>query len=80
VIECVSPLIDRRVVRDSGGHKEERWVIHSEVHVGNEVLPAEITLTARDDMMFRMLLGRTAIAGRAVVDPARSYLQGKRLK
>ena len=80
VIECVSQVIDRRVVSDSGGHKEERWVIRSPVHIGRQILETEITLTARDDMMFRMLLGRTAIAGRATVDPGKSYIQGKRLK
>jgi hypothetical protein len=80
VIECVAEVVDRRLVSDSGGHKEERWVIGSPVHIGPHVWSAEITLTARDDMKFRMLLGRTAIAQRAIVDPARSYLQGKRHK
>ena len=79
VVECVAEVIDRRSVRDSGGHSEERWVIATDIHIGDEVWPAEVTLTARDDMLFRMLLGRTAIKGRAVVDPARSYLHGKRL-
>lgn len=80
VVVCDADVVDRRVVSDSGGHREERWVIATPIHVGGAVWPAELTLTARDDMLFRMLLGRTAIAGRGVVDPARSYVQGKRRK
>jgi hypothetical protein len=78
VIECSADVVDRRLVSDSGGHREMRWVIATDVAIGPEVWRAEFTLTARDDMLFRMLLGRTAIAGRATVDPARSYLVGKK--
>jgi hypothetical protein len=77
-VECVADVVDRRVVSDSGGHREQRWVIETEIVVGPHTWPAEFTLTARDDMMFRMLLGRTAMAQRARVDPGRSYLVGKR--
>ncbi|MCW8871652.1 MAG: ATP-dependent zinc protease [Xanthomonadales bacterium] len=78
VVQCMADVIDRRMVSDSGGHREMRWVIATGVVIGPHTWRAEFTLTARDDMLFRMLLGRTAIAGRATVDPARSYLVGKK--
>lgn len=71
---CEAPVIDRRVVSDSGGHKEERYVIETLVELPELRWRIEVTLTARDDMRFRMLLGRTALKGRMLVDPSRSYV------
>ena len=79
-IRCEARVVDRRVVSDSGGHKEMRFVIETQLEIGSERWPIEITLTGRDDMRFRMLLGRTAIRGRALVDPDRSYLVSRRRK
>jgi hypothetical protein len=78
VVTCVADVLDIRSVTDSGGHKEERFVIRTELSIGKYSWPIDATLTARDDMMFRMLLGRTAIKGHAQVDPSRSYVVGKK--
>ena len=80
VAVCVADVIDERVVRDSGGHKELRPVIETTIRLARQSWPIELTLTSRDDMLFRMLLGRTALRGRVVVDPSRSYLARKRKK
>lgn len=77
---CIADVIDQRTVTDSGGHKEDRWVIETMLSIGQHEWPIEITLSPRDDMMFRMLIGRTALKNRAVVDSARSYVIGKKLK
>ncbi len=74
---CVAEVKERRVVTDSGGHQEERVLIDTAIVLGNETWPIEITLTNRDSMRFRMLLGRTAIADNYIVDPGAHHLMGK---
>jgi hypothetical protein len=73
-IWCEAPVLDQRLVRDSGGHEEQRYVIESVLRMGGREHPIEITLTDRDNMGFRMLIGRTALAGGYLVNPGRSYL------
>jgi len=76
---CEAPVLERRRVKDSGGHIEKRYVIETQVILKNDMWPIHITLTNRDSMLFRMLLGRTAIAKRFVIDPGRSYTAGRSL-
>lgn len=78
VLRCEAPVKDRRKVKDSGGHQELRYVIETTVAVGKQAHTAEITLTDRDAMKFRVLLGRTMMRGNYTVDPGKSYLQGRR--
>lgn len=77
VVVCDAAVIDKRVVTDSGGHKEERLVIETTLQIGEQAWSIEATLTGRDDMLFRMLIGRTAMKKRAIVNPGRSYVVGK---
>jgi hypothetical protein len=78
VKECNARIVDRRMVTDSGGHKEKRYVITTTVLLGNISWEIEITLTNRDTMRFRMLLGRSAMKGKIIVNPGRSFLIGKK--
>jgi len=77
VVECHSPILDQREVIDSGGHKEMRYVIDSLISIGNKSWSIELSLTNRDSMRFRMLLGRRAMEHSAMVEPGASYLNGK---
>ena len=75
-VECEAAVIDQRLVRDSGGHEELRYVIDTQIALGEDRFQCEVTLTDRDSMAFRVLLGRTALRGKYVIHPGRSYLQG----
>lgn len=75
-IWCEARMIDEREVADSGGHREMRPVILSPLHMGEFSWPVELTLTSRDSMLFRMLIGRTALRGRLSVDSGASFTLG----
>lgn len=78
VKRCVANVIDKRWVTDSGGHREERYVIMTPVIIGGKKWSIEVTLTERDTMLFRMLLGRSAIRNDFIVTPGKSFLADKR--
>ncbi|MGE3611684.1 MAG: ATP-dependent zinc protease [Bacteriovoracaceae bacterium] len=79
VINCEAILVDKRVVTDSGGHKESRLVIETVMVLGNIKKKIELTLTNRESMKYRMLIGRSAL-GEFYIDPTQSYLAGKSIK
>jgi ribosomal protein S6--L-glutamate ligase len=77
VIHCEAPLVDKRVVKSSSGFREQRYVIQTVLKIGEDSWTIEMTLTNRDSMGFRMLLGREAMSGRVLVDPEQKYLLGQ---
>jgi len=68
---------DRRTIRSSSGHTEERYVVLMDLVMMGRPITAEVTLTNRDEMGFRMLIGREALRQGFVVDPARSFVGGR---
>lgn len=76
-IFCSTPLIDTRRVKSSNGRTEERMVINTPFRMGDQIWPIELTLTNRDEMGYRVLIGRDALADKFLIDPGASYLLGK---
>jgi hypothetical protein len=75
-VVCEACAVDERAVRNSGGGVERRYIIRTLLRIGEEAWPIELALANRDQMGFRMLLGRSALEGRALIEPGRSYLLG----
>lgn len=73
-IDCVAEVVGERKVKNPGGRSEVRPVIRTTLVVGGKELNALVNLTTRDEMTFRMLLGRRTLRGSFIVDPGRSYL------
>lgn len=76
---CEAELIDQRSITNSGGHSELRHIIKTPITLGDHTWDIKISLTNRETMKFRMLLGRTAMKNKIIVDPSKSYCFGKKL-
>lgn len=76
-LQCEAKVLDKRVVKSSSGTRELRYVIQTEIEFGGIAWDIELTLTNRDSMGYRMLLGREAMAGKLIVDPEQSFLNGQ---
>ena len=77
-VKCEARAVDERAVRNSGGQVERRYIIKTELMLGRASWAIELALTNRDQMGFRMLLGRTALPRGVLIEPGRSYLAGPR--
>lgn len=75
-LTCEAPIKDQRRVRDSGGHSELRYVVDTRLQINGHLFTVEVTLTDRENMRFRMLLGRGALKNLYLVDSSKSFVLG----
>lgn len=75
LISCVAPIIDEREITSSNGHKEHRYVIRTAIAISDQVWEMEVTLSNRDPLRYRLLLGREALNYRVLIDPSLSCHQ-----
>ncbi len=76
-LTCAAPVVDRRNIKSSSGHNEIRYVVTVNIEIAGTTRNIELTLSNRDEMGFRLLLGRTTLRRHYIVDPGRSYILGK---
>ncbi len=77
---CTTEIFDKRRITNSGGHREWRYIIRTPITFRDTTWLVEMTLAKRDTMKYRLLIGRTAIVHRFLVDPSRNYSGGKIVK
>ncbi|MFT4556237.1 MAG: hypothetical protein ACI8P0_006382 [Planctomycetaceae bacterium] len=76
-VTCEAEVLEVRQIKSSTGHAQKRIVIVTTLEVLGEEWPIELTLANRDEMGFRMLLGREAVRGRFLVDADNSFYDGE---
>lgn len=77
IVNCEAPLVDERTITSSTGHREHRYIIRTPIIIGKQVREIELSLSNRDPLLFRMLLGREALKNLAIIDANRSFCQGR---
>ena len=72
-VSCESKVIDIRIIRSSTGESQKRYVIKTNICIGQIIFEVELTLAERDGMEYRMLLGREALSDRFLVDSSKRF-------
>lgn len=75
VIHCQAPVVDKRNIMSSNGQQEKRYVISSEMTLAGQTWPIELTLSNRDPLKYRLLIGREALSNKVLIDPSLSCHQ-----
>ncbi len=75
---CRAPLLGQRLITSSSGHQQLRYVIRTEARIGETRFSMDLSLTDRDQMGFRLLIGREAMRRRLLIDPTRSFQLSER--
>ncbi|MFB9354307.1 30S ribosomal protein S6--L-glutamate ligase [Sneathiella chinensis] len=76
-IKCDAQVVDVRDITSSNGESEERFIIRTHFSIAGQEWPVEMSLANREDMQYRMLIGRSTMSGRMIIDPDRSMLCGE---
>lgn len=76
-LQCKEKVIDRRFVTSSNGHREHRYVISTVLGIANQFWEIELTLSNRDPLKYRLLLGREALNKRVLIDPSITCFHGR---
>lgn len=76
-ITCTAPIVDERDIMSSNGHKETRFIIQTAMVLGKHTWPIELSLSNRDPLKYRLLLGREALKSKVLIDPDHSSYQSK---
>jgi ribosomal protein S6--L-glutamate ligase len=77
LVSCIAPLFDERHIMSSSGHKEHRYVIRTRIVIADQEWQMELTLSNRDPLRYRLLLGREALNNRVLIDPSLTCHQKK---
>lgn len=77
-IRCSARVREKRMITSSNGARSERYIIETQLGIGGHFWPIELSLAKRDQLGFRVLLGRQAIRGKCIIDAGSSYKIGKR--
>lgn len=76
-VQCESRIVGKRRVKSTNGESDVRYIVAATLSIAEHLWDIEISLANRDTMGYRMLLGRQAMAGKVLVDPQASFLQGE---